>query len=74
MKNISAKETNSGENRKPNNMFDEYDSMGIQMYFNKNDEDYQKKIFTLRSEIKNFIQINLKNYYIIILIPIKKIQ
>ena len=41
--NFSVKATNSEEDRKPNNMFDGYDSMEIQMYFNRRAEGYHKK-------------------------------
>lgn len=41
--NFSVKAVNSEEERKPNNMFDGYDSMEIQMYFDKKAAGYRKK-------------------------------
>lgn len=41
--NFSVKATNNDEDRKPNNMFDGYDSMEIQMYFDRKAEGYHKK-------------------------------
>lgn len=41
--NFSLKAVNCDADRKLNNMFDGYDSMEIQMYFNKNADGYQKK-------------------------------
>ena len=41
--NFSVKAVHSEKEREPNNMFDGYDSMEIQMYFDKNAEGYLKK-------------------------------
>ena len=41
--NFSVKATNSEEDRKPNNMFDGYDSFEIEMYFDRKAEGYHKK-------------------------------
>ena len=52
--NFSVKATNSEEERKPNNMFDGYDSMEIQMYFNKNADGYHKKEIRFEEWDKEF--------------------
>ena len=41
--NFSVKAVNSEDDRKPNDMYDGYDSMEIQMYFDRNAQGYQKK-------------------------------
>ena len=41
--NFSVKAVNSDSDRKPNNMFDGYDSMEQIIYFNRNAEGYHKK-------------------------------
>ena len=41
--NFSVKAVNSEDERMPNNMFDGYDSMEIQMYFNRDAKGYHKK-------------------------------
>ena len=64
--NFSVKATNSEEERKPNNMFDGYDSMEIQMYFNKNADGYHKKEIRFEEWDKEFYSNELKkllHYY-----------
>ena len=41
--NFSVKAVNSEEEREPNNMFDGYDSMEIQMYFDQDAQGYHKR-------------------------------
>ena len=64
--NFSVKAINSEEDRKPNNMFDGYDSMEIQMYFNKNAEGHHKKEIRYEEWDEEFYSNELKkllHYY-----------
>ena len=64
--NFSIKATNNDEDRKPSNMFDGYDSMEIQMYFNKNADGYHKKEIRFEEWDKEFYSNELKkllHYY-----------
>ena len=60
------KATNSEEDRKVNNMFDGYDSMEIQMYFNRNADGYHKKEICFEEWDKEFYSKKLEellHYY-----------
>ena len=64
--NFSVKAINNEEDRKTNNMFDGYDSMEIQMYFNKNAEGYHKKEIRYEEWDEEFYSNELKkllHYY-----------
>ena len=58
--NFSVKATNNDEDRKPNNMFDGYDSMEIQMYFDRKAEGYHKKEIRYEEWDKEFYSNELK--------------
>ncbi len=64
--NFSVKATNSEADRKPNNMFDGYDSMEIQMYFNRQGEGNYKKEICYEAWDKEYYSAKLKellHYY-----------
>ena len=64
--NFSVKAVNSEEEREPNNMFDGYDSMEIEMYFDQNAEGYHKREICFEIWEKEYYVTKLKeilHYY-----------